>query len=130
MTQTHSSAGIAQNPLLPAVFIHERLNKLIPYVNENAITYPLCEEGKYIPFLNFWQLAETQDAFDGMDTRLLSQFEKSGYIINYSDNNSTNTIHKYEVYPDYLDTEDGGYEFVKKDWSLEEMIELVAAVIK
>ena len=31
--------------------IHKKIEKLIPSLNENFITYPFWEEGKYIPFV-------------------------------------------------------------------------------
>jgi hypothetical protein len=36
--------------------IQKQIDKLIPYLNENFITYPLWEEGKYIPFVNACQI--------------------------------------------------------------------------
>lgn len=34
--------------------IHKKIEKLIPYISEEFITYPLLGEGKYIPFLKCW----------------------------------------------------------------------------
>ena len=31
----------------------------------------------------------------------------------------------FAIYPDFTETEDGGYEFVKQAWSIEEMISLI-----
>ena len=51
--------GNIAKPVLSAVFLHEKIEKLIPFISEEFITYPLWEEGKYIPFLKCWQKADT-----------------------------------------------------------------------
>ena len=110
--------------------IHQKIEKLIPFISEEFITYPLWEEGKYIPFVNFWQKTETDSEIDNMHKRLDKVFKNTGYFINYSDNNSTNTIHSFQVTPDIKELDNGVYEFIKQDWSIEEIIELLATVLK
>ena len=110
--------------------IQQKINKLIPYLSENFITYPLFEEGKYIPFVNFWQLCKSKDEIRTLDKGLQKVFKNSGYIVQYNDCNFDETILQYSVYPNYDDLDDGSYKFVKQDWSIEEMIELLGSVIK
>lgn len=107
----------------------EKINKIIPYISENFITYPLWEEGKYIPFFNFWQLCKTQDEIIALDKKLQNVFANSGYKVQYNDCNYSETILSYSVYPAYNELDNGGYEFVKKDWSINEMLDLIIKAI-
>ena len=52
--------------------IHKKIDKLIPYLSENFLTYPLWEEGNYIPFVNFWRICKTQEETQN----LLKEFEE------------------------------------------------------
>ena len=36
--------------------LYKQIEKIIPYIDENFITFPLWEEGLYIPFVKFWQI--------------------------------------------------------------------------
>ena len=110
--------------------IQKQIDKLIPYLSENFITYPLWEEGKYIPFVNFWQICKTQNEIQVLDKNLQKVFENSGYIVQYNDCNFDETILQYSVYPNYHDLDDGGYKFVKQDWSIEEVLDLLGSVLK
>jgi len=111
--------------------LHEKIEKLIPFISENFITYPLWEEGKYIPFVNFWIKVDTEDEIQEFDFKCKEIFEDTGYIVSYNDTNYSNTILQYSVFPNFNDLENGPYEFVKKDWSIEEMIDLlIIALIK
>lgn len=110
--------------------IHHKIEQLIPFLSENFITYPLWEHGQFIPFINFWQKTDSEKDLMELDNKLKEAFEKSGYIVNYSDNNFSNTIHNYQVYPDFTDLENGDFEYVKKNWSIEEMLDLLWFVIK
>ena len=47
--------------------IHENLSKLIPFIGDDVISYPLWEEGRYIPSLNFWQVVKTQAEADKLE---------------------------------------------------------------
>ena len=110
--------------------IQKQIDKLIPYLSENFITYPLWEEGKYIPFVNFWQICRTQNEIQVLDKNLQKVFENSGYVVQYNDCNFDGTILEYSVYPNYDDLDDGSYKFVKKDWSIEEMLDLLEIALK
>ena len=110
--------------------IQKQIDKLIPYLSENFITYPLWEEGKYIPFVNFWQICKTQTEIQVLDKNLQKVFENSGYIVQYNDCNFDETILQYSVYPNYDDLDDGSYKFVKQDWSIEEVLDLLGYVLK
>ena len=54
--------------------IHQKIEKLIPFISEEFITYPLWKEGKYIPFLKFVvnkpQLLITRALFNVAETFL------------------------------------------------------------
>lgn len=110
--------------------IHQKIEKLIPFISEDFITYPLWEEGKYIPFVNFWQKAETDSDFADMQSRLSKVFHNTGYDLEYSDNNYSNKIHSFQVFPKFKELENGSYKFIKKYWSIEEIFDLLAIVLK
>ena len=110
--------------------IQEKINKLIPFISENFITYPLWEEGKYIPFVHFWKACKNQEEILKLDKKLKEVFEKSGYIVQYDDCNYNETILQYSVYPNFNDLDNGSHEFIKKDWSIEEMLDLLEYALK
>ena len=90
-------------------------------MSENFITFPLWEEGKYIPFVNFWQILKTPEQ--------LKKMEKiEGYEIIFEKRTMSNT-YNFSIYPDFEDLDDGGYEFIKKDWSIEEMFDIIEKII-
>lgn len=103
--------------------IHEKIEKVIPYVEENFITYPLWEEGKYIPFVNFWQAQEYDHEFNRCQV-----LKDKGYRIELT--KTSGNIHGFFMYPDYNEKDDGGYEYVNKNWSIEEMLDLLATILK
>ena len=105
--------------------IHESINELIPFISENFITYPLWEEGKYIPFVNFWQTARNSDEGKILHERIKKLDSNLDYCVELNLNESGKTCIVYSIYPDFAETEDGGYEFINPDWSIEEMISLV-----
>ena len=51
MINSSTKAPNDAKPVLSDVFLHQKIEKLIPFISEEFITYPLWEEGKYIPFL-------------------------------------------------------------------------------
>lgn len=110
--------------------IHKQFEKLIPYVSENFITYRLWEEGKYFPFINIWQKAETKNKCTRLSNKVKKIFENSGYMYGFEDKYHPSVIHHMFIYPDFYENEDGGYEYVKEDWSIEEMIELALKIVK
>ena len=95
--------------------INEQFNKLIPYVSENFITYPLWEEGKYIPFVNFWYIQKTnKDVYLNIEN-----FSNKNYNIIQEEEYG---IIRCQIFPTFEDSEELGYIFVKDNWSIEEMI--------
>ena len=105
--------------------IQEKINKLIPFISENFITYPLWEEGKYIPFLKCWQKADTENRCTRLSNKLNKHFEKTGYKISFIGKEHRSVIHEFYIYPKFKELKNGSYKFVKKDWSIEEMIDLL-----
>ena len=97
--------------------IFPKVDRIIPYVNEHFITFPLAPEGKYIPHINFWQILNTEKKLLHFDIHIDEIFANSGYKIVYLNNNTTNTIHYY------------AYTYIKKDWSIEEMLDLIGELI-
>jgi hypothetical protein len=100
--------------------INKQFNKLIPYVSENFITYPLWEEGKYIPFVNFWCIDEKVKS-------KIKKFKSKNYTIEKGDTSYSTTF--YQIYPNFEDSEELGYIFTKDDWSIEEMIKIIIKLL-
>lgn len=110
--------------------IHKQIEKLIPYVSENFITYRLWEEGKYFPFITVWQKAETKTKYKILTKKIEKIFKSSGYMYEFETKYDSSILHDIYIYPDFNENEEGGYEYVKEDWSIEEMIELALKVVK
>lgn len=111
--------------------LQQKIDKLIPYVSENFITYPLWEEGKYIPHLNFWQICNTGYELEILYERMLFFENNSGYVIWVDDEDiKVGKAFELQINPEYEELETGGYEYVNEDWSIEEMIEIVGEIIK
>jgi len=110
--------------------INQKIEKLIPFISEEFITYPLWEEGKYIPFLKFWQKADTENKCIRLSNKLNKHFEKTGYEISFVGKDHISVIHEFYLYPKFKELKDGSYKFVKEDWSIEEMLELLGSVLK
>ena len=110
--------------------LHQKIEKLIPFISEEFITYPLWEEGKYIPMLKCWQKADTENKCTRLSNRLNKHFEKSGYEISFVPKEHRSVIHEFYLYPKYKELKNGSYKFNKTDWSIEEMLDLLAAVLK
>ena len=127
---TTSSSHNAKPLVVRSAFLHEKINKLIPFISENFITYPLWEEGKYIPFLKCWQKADTENKCNRLSNLLNKHFEKSGYEISFVGKEHRSVIHEFYVYPKFKELKNGSYKFTKKDWSIEEMLDLLAVVLK
>jgi hypothetical protein len=100
--------------------INKQFNKLIPYVSENFITYPLWEEGKYIPFVNFW-------CIDKKVKSKIKKFKSKNYTIEKGDTSYSTTY--YQIFPTFEDSEELGYTFTKDDWSIEEMINIIIKIL-
>ena len=108
---------------------HSKVEMLIPFVSEEFITYPLWEEGKYIPFLNFWQVAKTFEERMGLNLRIKKLSKIKGYSVeelpDFMSSLTRSSVYNFRIYPTYRELKNGSYNFVKKDWSLEEMVDLV-----
>lgn len=112
--------------------LHQKIEKLIPYFSENFITYPLWEEGLYIPFVNFWQKCESDQELKQLHERLDDVFERSGYdfFMEYDDESVfSNKIRNFSIHPEFNQLDYGVYQFVKKDWSIEEMLDLLLSAL-
>jgi hypothetical protein len=109
--------------------LHQKIEKLIPYICEEFITYPLSEEGLYIPFIGCWQRADTENKCTRLSNKLNKHFEKSGYEISFVPKEFRSVIHEFHVYPKFKVLKDGSYKLIKKDWSIEEMMDLLSLFI-
>lgn len=107
--------------------IHEKIEKLIPFIEEEFITYPLWEEGKYVPFVNFWQKFESRKDISEFRIKL-SKIKELGYDFEEIVTHKFK-IYTYEVYPNFKEREDGSCEFENKKWSIEEMLELLVSIV-
>lgn len=106
--------------------IQDNIDKLIPFLSENFLTYPLWEEGKYMPFINFWQ---PSDKFKNLSDKIKVINDNSGYIIFCEMPEARGPIN-LTIYPNFEELDNGGYTYTKKDWSIEEMISIVEILIK
>jgi len=113
--------------------LKDKISKIIPYISENFITYPLWEEGIYIPFVNFWKIYEiTFTSFSPISSIInkIPLCEEKGYSIDYKFTSDGNRFHyEFSIYPEFkfLDT---GIQLKNEKWSIEEMIELIEMLIK
>jgi len=110
--------------------IHQKVEKLIPFISEEFISYPLWVEGKYIPFLKCWKKAETHDEYVALVKNINNHFKKSGYTIEFIDKYDRSVIHEFYVYPSFKELKNGSYKFIKEYWSIEEMLDLLELVLK
>lgn len=110
--------------------IHKKIERLIPYVNENLITFPLLEEGNYTPFVNFWQIVDKKNNRTRFVKLIINHFKNSGYGITYAPNERYSNIVEFYIYPVYKVLKNGSYKYIKKDWSIEEMIELAIEITR
>jgi len=103
--------------------IHDQIKKIIPYVGENFINFPLVEEGKYVPFVDFWQIYDKIILAVKQYKIMCDFFKDTGYVCTLCETNRK--ISYFQIYPEFNETDEGGYEFIKKDWSIEEMLDLL-----
>lgn len=91
---------------------YNQIQKLIPFVDENFVTFPLAiTEGVYIPFYNFWQSLSTKDDLKAFIRKVTSILKDTGYEIklrdeedvhihNYGEtDNMQSTIVYFQIYP-------------------------------
>lgn len=111
--------------------LQQKIDKLLPYVSENFITYPLIEEGKYIPFINFWFICKDDTEFNKLGDKIGDSSITGGYIVDIvSENIFIGSPFNIQIYPDFEDTEEGGYEFADENWSIEQMLEIITELIE
>lgn len=108
--------------------IHQKIEKLMPFISADFITYPLSEEGKYIPFLKCWQRVNTQKEYNHLSKTLRKHFAGSGYGISFTDWEYTSVIYEFQIYPKFRELKSGSYKFEKEDWSIEEMLDLLTII--
>lgn len=100
--------------------IQKLINKTIPFVCENFITFPLWEEGKYIPNLNFWIITKEPVL---LYNKLYEIYDDMGYDVIFEDKtDNRNDIYTFSISPKIKENDDCGYEFLNKDWSIEEIL--------
>ena len=109
--------------------IQDKINDIIPFIQGNFITYPLWEEGKYIPFVNFWQRASNKYEIGKLNKKLRTLDTNTGYKIGIEEKDYPSVLFNIFVYPDFKDMDDGSYEYTKCDWSIEEMIDMIKQII-
>lgn len=93
---------------------YNQIQKLIPLVDENFITFPLAiTEGVYIPFYNFWQSLSTKEdlkvfirkataILENTGYKLRLKYEEDVHIYNYGEiNDMRSTIVDFQIYPIY-----------------------------
>lgn len=107
--------------------LQDKINKLIPYISENLITYSLWEEGNYTPFINVWQMADSAREEEELIKKIGELFTKvpihTRYTIEFEDSSKGSCI-QILIYPKFKDT-DKGYEYISEDWSIEEMFDIL-----
>lgn len=110
--------------------IQDQINKLVPYISENLITYPLWEEGIYVPVITFWQRVETDVQRNYLDELLSILSTDTGYYAGIASKYDRSDIYTCFIYPNFIGNDNGGYKFKKKDWSIEEMLTMLELFIK
>lgn len=91
---------------------YNQIQKLIPFIDENFITFPLAiTEGVYIPFYNFWQSLSTRNDLKIFIRKATSILKDTGqeiklrdeedvHIHNYGEtDNMQSTIVYFQIYP-------------------------------
>ena len=74
---------------------YNQIQKLIPFVDENFVTFPLViTEGVYIPFYNFWQSLSTRNDLKIFIRKATSILKDTGYEIKLRDEEDVH-IHNY-----------------------------------
>lgn len=97
-----------------------KFEKLIPFIEENFITFPLWEEGIFIPCLNFWVY---DDRFVGLTFGDEVQFSVEGYDFSFSKEHSFTGIVNVIITPSWEYSNDS-YKLERDDYSIDEMIDL------
>ena len=107
---------------------YNQIQKLIPFVDENFVTFPLAiTKGVYIPFYNFWQSLSTKEDvklfLDKAKTILKDtgytidfQYEEDVHIYNHADIERDSTIVYFQIDPIFEpDSDNDGNVFANVD---------------
>lgn len=108
---------------------YNQIQKLIPFVDENFVTFPLAiTEGVYIPFYNFWQSLSTRNDLKIFIRKTAAILKDTGYKISLRDeedvhihnygetDNMQSTIVYFQIYPIYeIDSDNDGNVFANVD---------------
>ena len=104
--------------------IHKKIEQLIPFVDENFITFPLWEEGDYAPHVNIWLIFDSDNEADSIVKKVLGGSVYDYYI----ENDGYSNIRRISIFPaQYFDCH--GNFHVHQDSSIEEMIDLAKKII-
>ena len=108
--------------------IQDKINKILPYIEESFITYNLAEYGNYTPFVNFW--TTTLKPFEKNNERhenWIELFKSKGYEIN--EEYRTQKISGFTVCPIFIHRDNGTILYRNENWSIEEMLDLIHDVL-
>lgn len=108
--------------------IQEKINKLIPYISENFISYPLWEEGNYIPVVSFWAIVKNKESLASIEKTGSDIYDK-GYELTFDKFNGHHVIYEFKLTPvwDYCENQSlGSFVVQKQNWSIEEMLDIIS----
>lgn len=105
--------------------IYNQIKKLIPFVDENFVTFPLAiTEGVYIPFYNFWQSLSTKEEVELFLDKARTILKDTGYTIGfqyeeddyiYDTERDSDSVY-FQIYPIFeSDDDNDGNVFVNVD---------------
>lgn len=112
--------------------IQEKINKLIPFISENFISYPLWEEGNYIPVVSFWAVVSPDLESEFIENEWEFEFiEAKGYELTCVDSNfvGVSRLCVFNMTPLWDYCEDGSdevFKVQKENWSIEEMLDIIS----
>ncbi len=109
--------------------LQTKIDKLIPFISENFITYPLWEEGNYTPHINVWQILKDEIEFNKIVEKLNSITGNGEYSYFIDLKYGRSKIYEISINPNYIYSDNGGFDYVKDDWSIEEMVDLLITII-
>lgn len=104
---------------------YNQIQKLIPFIDENFVTFPLAiTEGVYIPFYNFWQSLSTKEEVELFLDKARIILKDTGYTIGFQyeeddyiydiERDSANVY--FQIYPIFeSDNDNDGNVFVNVD---------------
>lgn len=110
--------------------LRETIEKIIPYVDEDFLTFPLAEEGNYTQFLNFWQLAKTEKEAEKIEKKIKKfNGENKKYCLDVVEPVMGVGVFRLSISPRFETAEDGSCDYLFEGWSVEEMALHVAAFV-